>query len=184
MKHFISQIESILFVASKPLSFKTIATAVGISEGDAREAVEALVQEYNREDSGIHILVHEGEAQMGTNPSCADAVDQFVRDDISGELTKAQLETLTVIAYQGPITRPEIERIRGVNCAVILRNLSVRGLIQETEDGASFGATYALSFDALRHLGISRADALPEYESLHAHPHVEHVVSTDETEQN
>ncbi|MEK7623635.1 MAG: SMC-Scp complex subunit ScpB [Patescibacteria group bacterium] len=168
-----SQIESILFVASKPLSFKTIAKALGESEAEVAAAVEDLKSKYNHEQSGIHILAIDDEIQMATNPAHTEVIDQFIKREVTEELTKAQLETLTVIAYRGPITRPELEQIRGVNCALILRNLLVRGLVEEREDPASILPRYALSFEALRHLGVDSVTELPEYGALHAHEHVE-----------
>lgn len=172
----LSQIESILFVASKPLSFVVIAKALGKPEREVEEAVAALKRRYNTEQSGIHILQEGKLVQMATNASNAAAVEGFIKDEISGELTKAQLETVTVIAYRGPITRPELEQIRGVNCALILRNLLVRGLIDEQEDKGKLTPVYALSFSALRELGIKAVTELPDYDSLHAHEHIERAL--------
>ncbi len=172
-----SQIEAILFVASKPLSTKVLARALGKKEDEIVEALEHLNVRYNTEHSGIHILSQGDDVMMGTNPSHREVIEEFVKDEVAGELTKAQLETLTVIAYRGPITRPELEQIRGVNCALILRNLSMRGLIEEKEDASQLTVVYTLSFDAFRHLGIDTPAELPEYASLHAHPHLENTVN-------
>jgi len=171
--NLLSQIESILFVASKPLSVAKIAKATSKSKGDVEEAIENLKLKYNRDDSGIHVLFESGDVQMATNPHNAEVVDGFIKDEVSGELTKAQLETLTVVAYRGPVTRPELEQIRGVNCAVILRNLMVRGLVEEKNDDKEIVPVYTLSFDALRHLGITDPSQLPEYDTLHAHEFIE-----------
>ncbi|HYE60094.1 MAG TPA: SMC-Scp complex subunit ScpB, partial [Candidatus Kapabacteria bacterium] len=115
MSQLLSHIESILFVASKPLSADVIAKALGKQEGDILEAIETLKLKYNQADSGIHILEINSLFQMGTNPENSAVIEGFIRNEVAGELTKAQLETLTVIAYRGPITRPELEQIRGVN---------------------------------------------------------------------
>ena len=82
-------------------------------------------------------------------------------------MTQPSLETLTIIAYRGPITKPEIEQIRGVNCSLILRNLLIRGLIEEKEDKQRLQNTYTISFDFLRHLGADRVEELPQYSDLH-----------------
>lgn len=170
----IGKIESMLFVASKPVSFRALAKAAGVSERDVGSAVEDLKARYNHDGSGIHILTVGDEIQMGTNPENAAAIEGFVKDEIAGDLTKAQLETLTVVAYRGPVTRPELEQIRGVNCAFILRNLLMRGLIEEKGD--EILPRFVLSFEALRHLGIRDASELPEYENLHSHEHVETIL--------
>lgn len=178
--HFLSKIESILFVASKPLSFKTISRAIGKSEAETEELIDNLKMKYNKEESGIYILQNGDEVQMATNPVNSDVVESFVKDEASGELTRAQLETLTVIAYRAPITRPELEQLRGVNCALILRNLLTRGLIEEKESSEKIMSVYALSFEALRHLGIARASQLPDYENLRKHDNIERALKTDE----
>lgn len=169
----LSQIESILFVASKPISVKQIAKALQSKNNETEEALEILIIKYNQNDCGIHIL-HETELyQMATNPVNSEVVSLFIKDEVSGELTKAQLETLTVIAYRGPITKPELEQIRGVNCTLILRNLLLRGLIEENESQDKILPVYSLSVEALRHLGIDSASDLPDYEELHKHEFVE-----------
>ncbi len=168
----LAQLESILFVASKPLSFRQLGKALGKNAGDVEEAIETLIMKYNRDDSGIHLFREEDTVRMWTNPAHADAIDGFIKDEVAGELTKAQLETLTVIAYRSPITRPELEQIRGVNCAVILRNLMIRGLIEEHQDDERLAVIYRLSHDALAHLGIAAASELPEYETLSVHEHL------------
>jgi segregation and condensation protein B len=171
-----AQVESILFVASKPVAIRKLAQAVGVGDEDMARIIEELKVKYNHAASGIHIFTVDDDVQMGTNPAHAEAIDGFVKDEVAGELTKAQLETLTVIAYRGPVTRPELEQIRGVNCALIIRNLLMRGLVAEKEDDQVL-PTYTVSFEALRHLGIRDVSELPEYASLHAHEYVEQILS-------
>lgn len=165
-------IESILFVASKPLSIKKITDATGESIAAVEDALTVLTERYNTSESGIHILRSDDTLRMGTNPTCAQHIEQFVKDEVAGELTRAQLETLSVIAYTAPITRPEIEEIRGVNCSVILRNLMIRGLITEGASEKKVLPVYTLSMEAMRHLGIDTTEDLPEYAALHDHPHL------------
>lgn len=177
-----SKIESILFVASKPLSVKQIAKAISAKEMDVMEALETLKMKYNQDESGIRILFSDEVVQMSTNPENSEWVDLFVKDEVSGELTKAQLETLTVIAYRGPITRPELEQIRGVNCALIIRNLLVRGLIEEKEEENKILPLYFVSLEALRHLGIDSVENLPDYETIHQHEYIENVLNNKEND--
>ena len=178
--NYLSKIESILFVAAKPLSFKNISRAIGKSVVETEELIDTLKMKYNKEDSGIHILQDGDEAQMATNPVNSDVVESFIKDEASGELTRAQLETLTVIAYREPITRPELEQLRGVNCALILRNLLLRGLVEEKEIQEKIMPVYTLSFEALRHLGIVSSSQLPDYENLRKHDNIEHVLEAVE----
>ncbi len=171
-----SQIEAILFVASKPLTLKQLVTSTGAPLDDVKATISVLIDTYNIPDSGIFILETEETFQMTSNPEAASVVEKFVQKEISSELTRAQLETLTVIAYRGPLTRPEIEQIRGVNCALILRNLMMRGLLEENTGVDDLVPSYVLSIDALRVLGIQNVTDLPEYETLHAHEYLDRAL--------
>lgn len=173
MPSLLSQLESILFVASKSLTVQQLAKATDVSIDKIRDAVETLKAKYNHDDSGIRIFTTEDSVQMGTGPENADVIEHFMKDEVAGELTKAQLETLTVIAYRGPITRPELEQIRGVNCAVIIRNLLMRGLLEEHDNREKLMPVYIVSTEALRHLGIESVEQLPEYEALSKHEYLE-----------
>lgn len=175
----LGRVEAILFVASKPLKISAIAKALAEDEATVSDTIETLIMKYNRDDSGIHVMTSDNTVQMATNPVFADTTDGFVKQELVGELTKAQLETLTIVAYRGPVTRPEIEQIRGVNCSVILRTLLVRGLITELKRDDTILPNYELSITALRHLGIDSPESLPEYDTLHAHEYIEHVLSSE-----
>ncbi len=178
MKDIVSILESILFVASKPLTIKALARALEVSEGDIEGALSSVSDKYTGV-CGVHCVRVEDTVQLVTNPQNAQEVEKFVARDILGELTKAQLETLTVIGYRGPITRPEIEEIRGVNCAVILRTLLIRDLIEEHESHDSVLPTYTISITALRQLGVTKVEELPEYGEIHQHPYFNQVEKED-----
>ena len=166
-----SQLESVLFIATKPLSRKELAKALGVEIEALEKAIKDLKDQYNDPASGIHIVDTGADLQMVTNPANAEIVEDFTKQELMGELTRAQLETLTVVAYQSPITRPEIEAIRGVNCSIILRNLAVRGLVEEEDSVDKLMTAYRISATALRQLGIASAAELPNYETLRQHPH-------------
>lgn len=174
----ISKIESILFVASKPLAFSVIAKTLEKNEVEVEEAVETLRRKYNQDDSGIHVLLDGKSVQLSTNPENGEIIRGFLKQEIAGELTKAQLETLTVIGYRGPVSRGEVEQIRGMNCSIILRNLLMRGLIEENSHDTVV-PLYSLSFEALAYLGIHSVNELLEYEMLHAHEYIEATIATE-----
>lgn len=167
-----AHIEAILFVASKPMTYTALAKATGLTMEEVTTAIHTLQSQYTDRAAGIQVVVSGAMVQLATAPACADAVAAFHTKELTGELTKPQLESLTVVAYQGPITRPELEEIRGVNSAVILRTLLLRGLIVESQSPDALLPVYTMSIDALRMLGVSSVEELPEYESLHAHPHI------------
>ena len=102
-----------------------------------------------------------------TAPTTTAVAQEFVKEEMTGELTKPSLETLTVIAYRGPVSKPELELIRGVNCSLILRNLLIRGLIEEISDKQR-GRRYQITMDFLKFLGVSSPSELPKYQELNA----------------
>ena len=111
------------------MTAKKIAEIAEGKEKEAEDGLKALQAEYKDRGAGLQIFFTGRSWQMGTAGQCAAVVEKFVKEEFSGELTRPQLETLTVIAYRGPISKGELEIIRGVQCGLILRNLSIRGLI-------------------------------------------------------
>ncbi|PIT88314.1 MAG: hypothetical protein COU29_00795 [Candidatus Magasanikbacteria bacterium CG10_big_fil_rev_8_21_14_0_10_36_32] len=178
----LSQVESILFVASKPLTVKKIAKAIGVSDSEVAEVLKGLSIKYNQPDSGVVILQNNDEWQMVSNPENRAMSEKFLKAEVSGELTRPQLETLTVISYCGPITKPELEQIRGVNCGLILRNLLLRDLVKESEDPSNLLPTYEVTMEYLRHLGIVSVKELPDFEILHNHDYVIKILEQKTTE--
>ena len=181
MANILSKLESILFVASKPISVKKIASVLKESEENTLATLDELRLKYNHPGSGIVILQNNYDWQMVSNPDNRETAENFLKAEISGELTRPQLETLTVISYCGPVTKPELEQIRGVNCSLILRNLMLRGLVKEVEDSANLLPIYEVTMDYLRHLGLNSASDLPEYNQLHHHDYIANSLETQET---
>lgn len=165
-----SKIEALLFVAGKPITAKKLAEIIGnVKESEVEQALKDLQARYKEQGSGIQIFFTGKYWQMGTAGGCAETVANFIKEEFSGELTRPQLETLTVIAYRGPISKTELEIIRGVNCGLILRNLMIRGLIDEEYNAKLKQNKYRASIDFLRHIGARSAEELPDYEKLHSH---------------
>lgn len=168
-----AKIESVLFVASRPLSLKKLAELVDATIDDVKASLDQLKSQYNTEDRGIQLAFQGASVQMVTSPLAAKLVADFLKAERSGELTKPSLETLTIIAYRGPIAKAEIDLIRGVNCALILRNLLIRGLITSSEDRDKMATVYEISFDFLRHLGVRDVAELPDHATLKADTRLE-----------
>jgi len=163
-----SQIESMLFVSTKPVSFKKIVEITKSKKDEVKKQITNLMAEYNQLEKGINIQKIGGSYQMVTNAENSKMITAYLKEEITGELTPASLETLTVIAYRGPITRTELEMIRGVNCSIILRNLLMRGLIEEKNDKKQMVKKYRISFEFLQHLGLTETAQLPDYEKLNS----------------
>src|SRR3990167_7308101 len=122
------QIESLLFISGKPLTPKKITELIGgrASANDVSEAVDELIKDYKERGGGLQITKSESQAQMVTSGENSEIIRRFIKDETTGELTKPSIETLTIIAYRGPVAKWELERIRGINCSLILRNLDLK----------------------------------------------------------
>ncbi|MBI4276683.1 SMC-Scp complex subunit ScpB [Candidatus Uhrbacteria bacterium] len=171
------QIEALLFVAPKPLSVKKLAALAGTTAEAVEGALGQLTMLYNTAKRGIRILKNGDQYQMATAPEYTKLLKTLVHEEISGDLTRPQLETLTIIAYRGPVAKGVLEQIRGVNCTLILRNLMMRGLIESEEDAARLQTLYRVSFEFLRWLGVHTVQDLPDYEKLHADVRAEQVLA-------
>lgn len=165
-------LEALLFASAKPMAVSTLKKALDVSDEVLREALDDVKARFNAEGSGIHLVEADGAVQFATNPACAEALEALTKQEASGELSRPSLETLTIIAYRGPVTKPEIEQVRGINCSLILRNLLMRGLIEETDDASRLQPTYTVSVKFLRHLGVHAASELPQYGDLHGNERI------------
>ncbi len=166
-------IESILLVTPKPISYRKLALLASSTPQEVEEAVAFLSERFSSERSGIILLRLDDKVQLGTHPDAEHVIKEYLKEEILGELTRPALETLSVVAYRGPVTKHEIEEIRGVNCTLALRNLMIRGLVEQVSSAAPDVKVYSLSFDFLRHLGISSVDQLPKYSDLNKRAPVE-----------
>jgi segregation and condensation protein B len=162
----VRKIESLLFVASRPLNLKKITEEVGGEKNEVGQALEEFSEESAKQSRGVQVMEIDGEYQMSTNPDSSKMVKNFLKDEITGELTRPALETLTIVAYRGPISKPELEQIRGVNCSLILRNLMIKGLVEAKAADKGGEALYNITFDFMRYLGIKKTSELPDYDKL------------------
>lgn len=178
MNELSAKIEAVLFVATKPMPAKQLAKILALSIEEVDTSIAELVTVRNVDVSGIHVIVGDEGVQLVSNPLFTDVVSALAKEDIDSELTRPSLETLTIVAYRGPMTKPEIEAIRGVNCTLILRNLLVRGLITEEEDAIKLQAVYTLSNDALRYLGLHDVKELSDYDALHGNHKIDTLLQT------
>lgn len=178
----ISSLESLLLAVGKAISTKEIAQFFEVGKDKVDELVKQLQEKYNHEASGIHLAVNNDKLQFVTNPKHADFLRSYFQEEVSGELSKPSLETLTIIAYRQPIAKEELEQIRGVNCSMILRNLMIRGLIEAREEKNDLSAKYSVTIDFLRHLGIDSVEALPDFVSLNSDENLEKLLSLSSSE--
>lgn len=163
IKHII---ESILLVQGEPISIERLAKLLKTKREIVAGAIQELQEFY--QGRGVVTIEKNGEVQFGTNPENREWVEKFVKSEFTDELTRASLETLAIIAYKGPLTRAEVDYIRGVNSSFILRNLLMRGIVTRKEnpkDARSY--LYEVSFDFLKYFGLKSSEELPHFEEFH-----------------
>lgn len=158
-----AHIEALLFYRGEPVKIRDLKKILNVDDKALTEAIGTLKERLSR--GGLCLIEHDEKLSLGTQPSVSNLIETITKDELTKDLGKAGLETLSIILYKGPVSRRKIDYIRGVNSSFILRNLLVRGLIERTSDGGR-GYTYAPSVDLLMHLGISKIEELPDYTKI------------------
>lgn len=139
----------------------------GLNAESVLARLKDIQSEYGQNGRGLRLVEKDGEWQMASAPENSEIVGNLIKSEFEEDLTKASLETLAIVAYKSPVSRAEIDNIRGVNSSFILRNLLIRGLIERIDnprDARSY--LYRPSFDFLKHLGLSKIEDLPNYGEL------------------
>lgn len=152
-------IEALLFVYGEPVSVKKLARLVGQNETKIDRAL-TLLKERLESQSGLRLIEKNQEVQLVSQRDFAPIIEKLFRQEHREDLTRAALEVLALVAYEGPISRAEIETIRGVNSAYTIRGLLLRGLIDKVGDERG---RYDLSFEAARRFGLEKKEDLPQW---------------------
>ncbi|PIP55786.1 MAG: hypothetical protein CO183_00760 [Candidatus Zambryskibacteria bacterium CG_4_9_14_3_um_filter_42_9] len=173
-----SKIEAILFFKNEPVSVTDLVKWLAEEEDAIKGALTNLSLSYK--GHGI-VVVSDGEiASLGTHTEMGELLASLQKEELSRELGRAGLETLALVLYKGPVSRREIDHIRGVNSGFIIRSLMIRGLIERTEgEGRSY--SYKATLKLLEYLGVTSRENLPEYGS--AFKKLEEFVKTSPSEQ-
>jgi segregation and condensation protein B len=154
-------VESLLFVASEPVPVTQIAEALEVKVAEVEQALAELNAEIV--SRGVRVQRKGDKVQLTTQPECASYVERFLGLDLTTRLSKPALETLAIIAYQQPVTRAQIEHVRGVNCDAVLATLLNRGLIEELGrlETAGRPIQYGTTFAFLQHFGLRGLEDMP-----------------------
>ncbi len=162
-----SMLEALLFVSGEPVEIARLTGVLDVEREAVEEALESLRAGYARgEGRGLALVFHEGAVELVTKSEYGALIEDWQQSAAKESLSKVALEVLAVVAYRAPVTRAEIEAIRGVNCQFTLRNLLLRGLIERQDEGGVRGYSYTVTIDFLKHLGLERVGDLPEYAAL------------------
>ena len=162
--NLIAKLEALLFLYGEPMAYKKIAKILEIKESEIKEAIKEFAELLKAENRGLQLVVDEEKIQLATKSDFSQLLEDVGKSELNEELLPASLETLSIITYSAPISRAEIEYIRGVNSSFILRALLIRGLIdRETDPHRANAFVYKPSFEFLKRLGLGRPEDLPEY---------------------
>lgn len=178
LKHLL---ESLFFVSSRPLTLKELVDFSKKDSQEVEEAINNLITDYSENNRGIRIIENNKKYQMASAPDNAKLIQEFLQTEVSGELTPASLETLTIIAYRGPIKKTELEKIRGINCSLILRNLLIKGLIEEKNSASDDESEYSPTLEFIKFLGINSLKDLPDYEKFHNNEDIDKLLGKIES---
>lgn len=161
-----ARIEAILFVASSPVTAIQISEALTFPLSQVEKALIVLGEKFEK-GGGISLQLYSGKYQLTTTAKYAADIERFLGLETTTRLTRAAVETMTIIAYRQPITRPGIDMIRGVSSDGVIKSLLSRGLIQEVgrADGPGRPILFSTTVDFLQHFGLNTLDQLPAYET-------------------
>ncbi len=161
----LQNLEALLYYYGEPVSVRTIAGALKLSE----EATLTLLTELRESlaGRGVTLILENGTATLATAPETRELIEATRKDELETPLGKAGYETLAIIVYRGPLSKADIEYIRGVNSSSILRSLTMRGLIQKIEHPTDRRSSlYQGTPELFAHLGLQAGSDAPNFETI------------------
>lgn len=161
--NLLGRIEAILFVSGEAVHVEDLARALGVSKAETEQALNTLRDEYDFAQRGFVLRRFGTQVQLTTRPLYAPDVVRLLQPVQKQSLSQAVMETLAVIAYKQPVTRAEIEQVRGVKCDYSVQSLSAKGLIAEVgrKDAIGRPILYGTTEKFLQHFGIASLEELP-----------------------
>ena len=161
-------IEAILYAAGHPVEYSKLSEVLGLKVSDVKNLIDAMAEEYNREDSkrGILLLTYPDSCQFATKEKFMPYIREALGIKRGGNLSNSTLEALAVVAYNQPVTRAYVDAVRGVDSSYAMTSLIDKGLIESKErlDAPGRPMLYTTTEKFLRVFGLSSLDELPETE--------------------
>jgi segregation and condensation protein B len=162
-----AKIESILFFKGEPITYKELQQILKSQPEEIKEAITILRDRLT--NGGISLIENGEQIGLYTSPEASALIEELRKDELSKELSKASLETLSIILYGTDVARSDIDFIRGVNSSFILRNLLIRGLIEKKEHPVDARKNiYVPTLELLAFMGVTQLSDLPDYETTRA----------------
>lgn len=157
-----SKIEGLLFYKGEDVEIKKLSELLNVSELEIEEGLKKL--ENSLSGRGLVIVRKNNSVVLGISGELSPVIESIRKEEITKELSKASIETLSIILYKNGVSRTEIDYIRGVNSSFILRNLLIRGLIEKISDTKdSRRILYRPTFETLSFMGVTSIEQLPNY---------------------
>lgn len=180
VSNILPMVEALLFVAPAPVAPSQLAQALEVPLEIVEAALVALHKEY-QDGRGLSLQWHLGKVQLTTAPQVSEVVERFLGLEATARLSRAALETLAIIAYRQPITRPAIDAIRGVNSDGVLKSLLNKGLVEEVGRAEAPGRPilYGTTSEFLQHFGLSSLSELPPYDQEDESTREENLILKD-----
>lgn len=173
------KIEAILFYLAEPTKIDFLAKTLEVKKAELESALKNL--EELLKERGLRLVTNDGEVTLSTAPELGGLIEKIIKEERERDLGRAGIETLSIIAYKGPVSKKEIEYIRGVNSQYALRNLLLRGLVErKSSKDDERVVVYNITLDTLRFLGLSQISDLPEYQGLQKQLEVAEETETQE----
>lgn len=178
------KIEAVLFFKGEPVTLKKLGESLKVSPGEVIEAIGILKSSLS--ERGIVLMERDQEYFLGTSPELSALIEELQKEELNKELSKAALETLSIILYKNGAGRALIDYIRGVNSSFTLRALSVRGLVEKTPDPKDNRRyVYKPTFELLSFMGVKSVEELPDYEEVSKSINVsEEELTKEEAQEN
>jgi segregation and condensation protein B len=173
MQNIEAALEALLFSAPGPVTLQQMAAALNLPGEQIKGGLQRLDEDYQAR-RGLRLQEHAGKYQLTTAPELAGLIETFLGLEATSRLSRAALETLAIIAYQQPVTRPQMDSIRGVNSDGVVKSLLTKGLIEEggRADGPGRPILYGTTEEFLQHFGLSSLNELPPLNLEEAQPPV------------
>lgn len=170
-----AKIEALLFVSSGLVSENQLAKTLDLTKGEIASELNTLEKFYEENARGLRLMRMKNKVQLTTTPEINETVEEFLGLETTSTLSQAALEALAIVAYKQPVTRPEVDVIRGVNSDGVLRTLLSKGLIEELGRAETPGRPiyYGTSAEFLQYFGLETLDALPfiDFDALEEENH-------------
>ncbi|MBU6501133.1 MAG: SMC-Scp complex subunit ScpB [Patescibacteria group bacterium] len=160
----LGELEALLFIHGEPLTFKKISAILDLKSEETGSLVGEFKNRLDGPERGLALVVDEDKVQLVTKSEFNKVAEDFIKEELSEDLSPASLEALALVAYFAPISRSRLEYLRGVNSSFILRSLLLRGLVERLPDPNRQNVyLYKPTFDLLKHLGMKTREELPDY---------------------